>query len=150
WVGLVDFYFTGPERIWCFPTEAAPADVVTALIAGAVCAVVHELRGVPCLHASAVALGDRALALMAAPGTGKSSLAAQLVSAGGALLCDDIVPLQLGPGGGRVVPGYPQVRLDPAVAALFTDAGKPVAGTVGEGHPPDRSGKKLLTPVSFR
>jgi hypothetical protein len=150
WVGLVDFYFTGPQRIWCFATEAAPADVVTGLIVGAVCAVVHELRGVPCLHASAVAFGDRALALMAAPGTGKSSLAAHLVSAGGALLCDDIVPLQLRPGGCCVLPGYPQVRLGSDAAALVTGPGKPGAGTVGAEHPPDRSGKRLLTPASFR
>jgi hypothetical protein len=149
-VGLVDFYFTQPQRLWCFPTEAASADLVTGLIAGAVCALVHELRGVPCLHASAVAFGDRALALMAASGTGKSSLAAQLVSSGGALLCDDIVPLQLGPGGCCVVPGYPQVRLGPEAAALFAGSGKPVSGTVGAEHPSDRSGKRFLTPFSFR
>ena len=67
------------------------------------------LQGIELFHASAVALNGRALAFIAASGTGKSSIAAHLVVEGASLVTDDVlalVPSSAGivahPGGGLV------------------------------------------------
>lgn len=56
------------------------------------------IRGLEVLHASGVVLDGRALLVAGPPGAGKSSLAAALVRAGGQLLSDDAVALQLAEG----------------------------------------------------
>jgi len=53
------------------------------------------IRGLEVFHASGIVLEDRALLISGPPGAGKSSLAAALVRAGGRLLSDDAVALQL-------------------------------------------------------
>jgi hypothetical protein len=93
--------------------------VITALFLGPVCALVQELRGVPCLHASAVQIGPAAVAFLGHTGTGKSSLAAALVHHGYALVSDDVLPL-VGHGGRcLVVPGYPQMKLHPRLVQTW-------------------------------
>jgi hypothetical protein len=56
------------------------------------------VRGLEVMHASGVVLDGRALLIAGPPGAGKSSLAAALVRAGGQLLSDDAVALQLSDG----------------------------------------------------
>ncbi|HTD07908.1 MAG TPA: hypothetical protein VK680_03365 [Solirubrobacteraceae bacterium] len=53
------------------------------------------IRGLEVMHASGVVLDDGAVLVAGPPGAGKSSLAAALVRAGGQLLSDDAVALQL-------------------------------------------------------
>jgi len=53
------------------------------------------IRGLEVFHASGLVLDGRALLFSGPPGAGKSSLAAALVRAGGRLLSDDAVALQL-------------------------------------------------------
>jgi hypothetical protein len=53
------------------------------------------IRGLEVFHASGVVLDGRAMLFAGPPGAGKSSLAAALVRAGGRLLSDDAVALQL-------------------------------------------------------
>ena len=57
------------------------------------------LHGLPLVHASAVALGGRALAFVAPSGTGKTSVAAHLVARGASLLTDDALAVEPVPGG---------------------------------------------------
>lgn len=47
----------------------------------------------PTIHATAVALGDRAVLLLGPPGSGKSDLALRLIEAGWVLVADDRVVL---------------------------------------------------------
>ena len=73
-----------------------------------------------CLHASAVAIEGRAVAIVGPSGAGKSSTAAAFARLGYPVLSDDIVALT---GDGQrfhVQPAYPRVRLWPsAVTSLF-------------------------------
>jgi serine kinase of HPr protein (carbohydrate metabolism regulator) len=55
-----------------------------------------SLQGVVCLHASAVVVEGRAVAICGASGAGKSTLAAALVAEGAAFLTDDVLALTAG------------------------------------------------------
>jgi hypothetical protein len=67
---------------------------------GPVFGLLLRLRGVTCLHASAVAFGDCCAVFVGAQGAGKSTTAAAFAKRGHAVLCDDIVALDLEDAGG--------------------------------------------------
>jgi len=69
------------------------------------------IRGLEVLHASGVVLDGRAILLAGPPGAGKSSLAAALVRAGGQLLSDDAVALELSDGALIAHPGSTALQL---------------------------------------
>ena len=70
------------------------------------------------LHASALRLGGTpkapAVALIAASGTGKSTLARAAHALGWERLADDVLPLALGTGQLELRPHFPQLKLPPA------------------------------------
>jgi hypothetical protein len=79
-----------------------------------------RLRGVLALHASAVVLGDLAIALVGESGAGKSTTAAALAREGDVVLCDDLATLTIDGDGGYVVHGGPPyLRLWPDSADLL-------------------------------
>jgi len=83
-----------------------------------------RLRNVVCLHASAVAVGDAAIAIVGSPGAGKSTTAAAFVKLGYQVLADDVLALQEHGDRLRALPGYPRVNLWPdAAEALYRDGG---------------------------
>lgn len=67
--------------------------ILPLLLIGSVPAWWLNLRGESILHASAVAVGDEALAFIGASGMGKSTLATLLCSAGATLVTDDVLRL---------------------------------------------------------
>ena len=94
-------------------------DTATYLL-GPVFGMVLRLRGLTCLHASAVSLDGRALLVCGRAGAGKSTTAAAFAARGRAVLADDVAALERGPEGFRVRGAYPQLRLWPdAVRALY-------------------------------
>ncbi|MBS1790772.1 MAG: serine/threonine protein kinase [Acidobacteria bacterium] len=107
-------------QIWVtWPQSQTLEDAATYLL-GPVLGLVLRLRGVTCLHASAVVLGERAIALVGASGAGKSTTAAAFAGAGYQVLADDIVALDEVADRFWVRPAYPRVRLWPSsVEALF-------------------------------
>jgi len=111
-LGFTDFYFTDGRQITYFLEAGASTDVVIAIFLGPVCAVLSELKGRPCLHASAVRIGDVAVAFAGNSGTSKSSLAASLMNDGYALLSDDILPMTVSGEACFGVPGDPKMKLD--------------------------------------
>ncbi|NJL81867.1 MAG: hypothetical protein HC890_00665 [Chloroflexaceae bacterium] len=83
-------------------------------------------RGRICLHASAVAVGDRALALVGPSGSGKSTTAAALTQQGYPAVSDDVLPLVERDNGFLAVPGYPRLRLwEDSVEVLCGDRDAP-------------------------
>lgn len=74
------------------------------------------------LHASGVATAEGALAFVGPSGTGKSSLAAALVTRGATLLADDFLLLRETDDGYEATPAYPSLRLWKDAAEHFTAA----------------------------
>jgi hypothetical protein len=108
------------QEVWAdWPEDYTLEDACTYLI-GPVMGLVLRLRGTVCLHASAVAIGDRAVALVGLPGVGKSTTAAAFACSGFPVLSDDVVALVDKGAQFLVQPGYPRVNLWPdSVRRLF-------------------------------
>jgi hypothetical protein len=108
------------RELWAdWPENYSLEDACTYLL-GPVMGFVLRLHGVVCLHASAVAVGDRAIALVGLPGAGKSTTAAAFAAAGFPVLSDDILALADQVTQFLVQPGYPRVNLWPdSVRGLF-------------------------------
>jgi len=112
-------YFDGAQfwldsearEVWAaWPAALSLEDIATYLL-GPVLGLLLRLRGVPCLHASAVAFGDYAVAFAGSEGAGKSTTAAALASRGHAVVSDDIVALMEREGSFSVLPAYPYLSL---------------------------------------
>ena len=102
---------------WCAPLTLE--DTATYLL-GPVMGFVMLLRGVVCLHASAVAIGNEAIALVGPAGSGKSTTAAAFAERGYNVLAEDVVTIDDRRDRFLVRPGYPCIRLWPAaVKALY-------------------------------
>ncbi len=111
------------KRIWAhWPHPLTLEDTVTYLV-GPVLGFVLRLRGVICLHASAVAVGEQAIGLLGSTGAGKSTTAAAFALQGYAVLSDDVAALQERGDAFQVLSGCPRVGLWPdAASALFGSA----------------------------
>jgi len=108
--GVFDVQPRHREIVWYpgpLPTEAAArADVL-----GRVMALAAHADGHLTLHASAVSVGGRAVALVGPKHAGKSTLAMALVRNGARLLTDDTLVVRLQSGAGWVAPGVQRIRL---------------------------------------
>ena len=107
-------------RLWArWPDAMSAKDMATYLI-GPIMGLMLRLRGFLCLHASAVVVGGRAIAVLGPSGAGKSTTAAAFARLGLPVLTDDIVALDDRSDGFVVQPGDPRLRLWPeSVAALY-------------------------------
>lgn len=109
----------GTELWVTWPSSQTVEDMATYLL-GPVLGLVLRLREVTCLHASAVVVNGKAIALVGASGAGKSTTAAAFAKAGYKVLADDIVALDERSGAFWVRPAYPRIRLwDSSVEALY-------------------------------
>ena len=101
---------------------------VRADVTGRVLAMALHAGGLLCLHGSAVALADGAVAFVAPKYHGKSTLALALARTGGRLMTDDVFPVDPGPPA-RAIPGVHQVRLwDDSAELLDVRGGPPEPG----------------------
>lgn len=105
------------EAIW--PESMTLDDVCTYLL-GSVLGWLLRLRGVVCLHASAVKIGEEAVVFVGEAGAGKSTTAAAFAKLGYPVLSDDVVPLVKEGNEFWVQTAYPRIRLwSDSVAALY-------------------------------
>ncbi|MBN1835416.1 MAG: hypothetical protein JW820_06160 [Spirochaetales bacterium] len=110
-------FLVSEREVRCRPVEGAPGYAVEAFFLGMVMSLWLESRGVPCLHASAVAIEGRVVAFVGHNGAGKSALAGAMVGAGMPLVSDDIVALTPASGAMLAPCSYPRLRLWPEEAA---------------------------------
>lgn len=93
------------------PEPGVPDDDLHPFLTGPVLSVLLHQRGFLVLHASAVVIGDEAVAFLGAKGDGKSTLAAHFQVRGHRLIGDDIVPLRLEDNRPVVAGGFPRIKL---------------------------------------
>jgi hypothetical protein len=110
-------------QIWAtWPDNLTLEDTSTYLL-GPVLGLLQRLRGVTCLHASAVSFGDFAVAFIGSEGAGKSTTAAALAQQGCAIITDDVVALAETDNVFYVHPAYPYLCLWPeSVASIYGSA----------------------------
>jgi hypothetical protein len=107
------------KNLWVLWPEASSIEHAVSYLLGPVLGILLRYRGVTCLHASAVAVGDKAVAFVGAAGAGKSTIAAALARRGFPVLSDDIVPLEDREGAFYVNPAYPHLWLWPESVELL-------------------------------
>lgn len=129
------------EHVWAqWPETSSLEDAATYLL-GPVMGLALRLRGVPCLHASAVVIENRAIAFVGEEGAGKSTTAAAFARRGHAVLSDDIVALVEQDGAIHVNPAYPYLSLWPDSVRMLYGAGKNLPSFSGNWD------KRVLSPV---
>ena len=107
-------------EVWAKWSEPLTLEDTATYLLGPVMGFVMLLRGVVCLHASAVVIGNEAIALLGPAGSGKSTTAAAFAEGGYRVLAEDVVTLDDRGDHFLVRPGYPCIRLWPAaVKALY-------------------------------
>jgi len=112
---------TGSEIHAWWPSSLTLDDALVYLH-GPILGFALRLRGVTCLHASAVVVGDHVVAVVGGAGMGKSTTAAVFARQGYAVQTDDILALSDRGSSFWVQPGLPRVLLWPESAeALWGD-----------------------------
>lgn len=118
--GSVFVIDNGGYRVWGITPPHQTLEDTAAYFLGPIMGVVLRMRGLTCLHASAVVVGGCAIALVGASGAGKSTTAAAFAHLGYPVLTDDVLALTDGGDCFHVRPAYPRVRLWPeSVVGLF-------------------------------
>ncbi len=112
-------YFDGTQfwmdrkgtELWAqWPDNLTIEDTATYLL-GPVLGLLLRLRGVTCLHASAISVGDRAIAFVGSEGAGKSTTAAIFAQKGCPVISDDVLAITERQGSYYVFPAYPYLSL---------------------------------------
>lgn len=110
---------SGQEVFADWPGRLTLEDISPYLV-GPILGFVLRLRGIFPLHASSVAIGDHAVALMGPAGAGKSTTAGGFARCDYRVISDDVVALRQEGSRFIIPPGYPRVNLwAESVQALF-------------------------------
>jgi hypothetical protein len=99
------------DQIWIAVGEEATLRGVISILFGIVLGCILRIRRVTCLHASVVIIDDKAIAILGAKGTGKSTTTAALLQLGAQLFADDVTALAEQKQQFFVQPGYSALRL---------------------------------------
>jgi hypothetical protein len=118
-----DFVFDrAVSKLWASWRAPLTLEDAATYLLGPVFGLILRRRGAACLHASAVAIGGRAIALVGAAGAGKSTTAAALARLGLPVLCDDVLALRQRGEKFFVEPAYPRLRLWPEAVTMLCGA----------------------------
>ncbi len=120
WPDIGAFVVRGGKQIVAALAPRVPPAALRLFLLGPVFAALLHQRGRFLLHASAVSVAGRTVALLGEAGAGKSTLAAALVRRGHGLLADDVAALAPSADRGfAVLPAYPQIKLWPEAAVAL-------------------------------
>lgn len=117
----------------CSAQQTNQADTCSFLL-GPVMGIVLRMKGIVCLHASAVEIQGKAVAFTGPMGAGKSTAAAIFAQRGHPVLADDIVALERSEAPFAVRPAYPYLNLLPDSLALVFGAGAGAKSADPEGE----------------
>ena len=135
------------------PAPGRGEAMAPVLLAGNVLAIVLGLRGAAVLHASAVELNGAAIAFAGPTGAGKSTAAALLCAAGGAIVSDDAARLGEGEGAPLVHHGPHELRLRPQAGPIADRVGGATGATadgrIAVGARPARGAATRLGAIAF-
>jgi hypothetical protein len=123
--GIADFLIMESDHgfsVVCCPAAPEQLGLAQVLASGALFAVLFELSGKPILHASAVAVGDRAVAVVGHSGRGKTTTGALLVRGGYELVTDDLLRLELEATGVTCFRGTTGLRLRESTRAWIENS----------------------------
>lgn len=111
------------KSLWAvWPASSTLEDAASYLL-GPVFGLLLRLRGVTCLHASAISIDNRCIAFVGEEGAGKSTTAAAFARQGFGVVSDDVAALVESPEGFLVMPAYPHLCLwQDSVAMLYGSA----------------------------
>lgn len=113
------------NQVWATWPESLTLEDTVIYLLGPVLGLLLYLRGITCLHASAVEIDGAAVAMVGDSGAGKSTTAAAFAHLGYRVLSDDVVTLNEQGNAFIVHPAYPYIRLWPSSVELLY--GKPDA-----------------------
>jgi hypothetical protein len=121
---LADFEVSADGRVvTCLPAPGISEATSQHLYLNQVLPLVLSKQGKLVFHASAVEVGDGAVAFVAESGRGKSTLAASFAVSGHRFLSDDGLVGESGVDGFEVLPSHPSIRLwEDSEAALIPPA----------------------------
>jgi hypothetical protein len=91
-LGYFDISADGSEMTWC-PDGEPDIEMARFAVIGRMLPIALHASGILCVHASAVVLGQEAVAFLAPSTFGKSTLAMACATAGARLLADDALPI---------------------------------------------------------
>ena len=121
--GIADFLISPDRRRIIWRSNGANVEIIRHLFLDEVLPRLLAGHDRAVLHASAVTIGNEAVAFLGDSGQGKSTLAVSLASQGYPLITDDSLFLQKCGEQARCAPSYPGVRLwDESLSALFDGA----------------------------
>jgi hypothetical protein len=109
-------------EVWAAWPEPLTLDDTATYLLGPILGFVLRLRGAVSLHASAIAVAGRAVALLGQAGAGKSTTAVAFARRGNPVLSDDVTPLDDRVGAILAQPGNPRLRLWPTSAQFLFGA----------------------------
>jgi hypothetical protein len=112
------------EAVWVIWPETSTLEDATSYLLGPVLGLLLRLRGVTCLHASAVALGNRSVVFVGAEGAGKSTTAAAFARQDLGVISDDVAALLESSEGFHVIPAYPHLCLWPESVEMLYGSGE--------------------------
>jgi hypothetical protein len=106
------------RRVWCRSAAGATLEDTAVYLTGPILGFVLRQRGHVALHASAVKIGDAALAIVGAHGAGKSTTAAALATRGFPLISDDVLHVRKAASAWMAEPYASGLRLWPEAVSL--------------------------------
>jgi hypothetical protein len=109
---VAKFYVEGGLRIRIVPEPGVPNRNVRLFLLGSAMGMLLHQRGLLPLHANAVEIAGKAVAVMGPSGSGKSTLAAWFHDCGYRVIADDVCVVRFDQAGGPwAEPGLPRLRL---------------------------------------
>jgi hypothetical protein len=106
--------------VWVQWRKPSSFESMLTYLLGPVFGLLLRLKGVVCLHASAVVIENAAVVFAGSEGAGKSTTAAGFAKQGFAVLSDDVAAIkECGDEGYEAIPAYPQLNLWPASVKLL-------------------------------